>query len=158
MIQRLLGLAVLSCLWVLAFLFMPETAESQTCPGFAIEGFGKDTTGGCGGKIINVTNLNNSGAGSLRACLEASGTRICRPTVSGWVTLSDDIEIVNGNLTLDGSVAPNGGLGVRGESVRIRASTLFFDTSASEQAHVHPMILANTMRSPSMVPVPKYKI
>ena len=63
MIQRLLGLAVLSCLLGLAFLFMPETAESQTCPGFAIEGFGKDTTGGCGGKIINITNLNNSGCG-----------------------------------------------------------------------------------------------
>jgi pectate lyase len=126
MIQRLLGLAVLSCLWVLAVLFMPQTAESQTCPNFVIEGFGKSTTGGCGGKVINVTNLNDSGSGSLRACLEASGTRICNPTVSGWVTLTNKIEISDGNLTLDGSTVPNGGFGVKGQSVLIRASNVIF--------------------------------
>ena len=111
---------------LIAVLFLTPRFVQSACPDFVIEGFGQNTTGGCGGTVINVTNLNNSGAGSLRACLEASGTRICRPTVSGWVTLTNDIEILHGDLTLDGSMAPNGGFGVKGNPTAIRASNVIF--------------------------------
>jgi pectate lyase len=119
-------MAFFACILAGSGLMMPEPAMSQSCPNFVIQGFGRSTTGGCGGKVIDVTTLANSGTGSLRACLEASGTRICAVKVSGWVTLNDHIEIENGNLTLDGSTAPNGGLGIKGEGVRIRASNVIF--------------------------------
>ena len=57
------------------------------------EGFGADAAGGHGGRVIEVTNLEDSGEGSLRAAMEASGPRVCVFRVSGTITLKEAIRV-----------------------------------------------------------------
>ena len=64
-------------------------------------GFGKNTTGGKGGTLCQVTNLNDSGAGSLRACAEAVGPMWITFTVSGTIRLNSVMHIKS-NKTIDG--------------------------------------------------------
>lgn len=65
-------------------------------------GFGRNATGGAGGTVVTVTNLNNSGPGSLREALEATGASIIGFSVSGTINLNSDIN-VKSNKTIDGN-------------------------------------------------------
>ena len=67
-------------------------------------GFGRNVTGGLGGRLIEVTNTNDSGAGSLRHALEQSGRRyvFMQSQLSGTCTTSSNISITDKNFTLDG--------------------------------------------------------
>ncbi len=78
------------------------------------EGFGAGAVGGRGGRVIEVTNLENSGEGSLRAALEASGPRICVFRVSGIITLKSAIQVRTPYLTIAGQTSP-GGVEIRGD-------------------------------------------
>ena len=86
------------------------------------EGFGKYATGGRGGSVIKVTNLNNSGSGSLRSALEASGTRTIVFEVGGTINLSSNIYVNDGNFTLAGQTAPGDGILIRGAMIQIERS------------------------------------
>lgn len=77
------------------------------------EGFGAKSVGGRGGKVMEVTNLNDSGPGSLRSCVEASGPRICVFRVGGTITTETEIIAKNPYLTIAGQTAPGGGITVR---------------------------------------------
>ena len=80
------------------------------------QGGASDITGGRGGTVIHVTNLNDSGAGSLRAALTSTVTRIIVFDVSGTIVLSSGISLgsSNSNFTVAGQTAPEGGITIRG--------------------------------------------
>lgn len=75
------------------------------------EGFGRFAQGGRGGAIIHVTNLNDSGPGSLRACIDATGPRTCIFRVGGVIRFTTRPPIIrNPYLTIAGQTAPGGGI------------------------------------------------
>ncbi len=76
------------------------------------EGYGKYTTGGRGGTVIEVKNLNASGPGSLGAAISASGPRIVVFKVAGTITGS--FNITRGDITIAGQTAPGDGICIRG--------------------------------------------
>ena len=87
------------------------------------EGFGAAAAGGRGGKVIYVTTLNESGEGSLRGCIEASGPRTCIFRIGGTITLDEaSLAVSNPFLTIAGESAPGGGIAIRNGSTQIRPS------------------------------------
>ena len=102
-------------LWILVLLLLlPLTAFAQVKAFPTAEGFGAQAVGGRGGTVYKVTNLNNSGTGSLRACMEATGPRTCIFTVGGTINLTSAITVQEAQsyLTVAGQTAPGGGINI----------------------------------------------
>ena len=89
-------------------------------PGAA--GFGMETTAGRGGTIFKVTNLNASGTGSLKACVDGTTARTCVFEVSGVIRITTDLTIRNSKITIAGQTAPSPGIMLRGAGIKIQAS------------------------------------
>ncbi|MFL0357243.1 polysaccharide lyase family 1 protein [Erythrobacter sp. GH1-10] len=74
-------------------------------------GYGASSRGGEGGAIIAVTNLRDSGPGSYRACVEASGPRVCVFRVDGVIRFTGRPPIIRQPyLTIAGQTAPGVGI------------------------------------------------
>jgi pectate lyase len=89
------------------------------------EGFGAAASGGRGGRAIAVTTLADSGAGSLRECMMATGARTCVFRVAGTITLLSQIRPTAGNLTIAGQTAPGGGIAIRNDPSNLTGSPIF---------------------------------
>jgi hypothetical protein len=89
-------------------------------PGAA--GFGMETKAGRGGRVYKVTNLNASGSGSLKACIDATVPRTCVFEVSGAIRITSDLIIRNNQIRIAGQTAPSPGIMIRGAAIKITAS------------------------------------
>jgi pectate lyase len=97
------------------------TRAADTPPAFpGAEGFGTRTPGGRGGRVRIVRALGDSGPGSLREALAATGPRVVVFRVGGLITLTSPIEIAEPFLTIAGQSAPGDGICIRGHGIVIR--------------------------------------
>ncbi len=97
----------------MAAAFSCATAFADDVPAFpGAEGHGRYVTGGRGGNIIHVTNLNDSGTGSLRAAVSGSSKKIIVFDVGGVIALTKDLKI-GSNTTILGQTAPSPGITLR---------------------------------------------
>src|SRR5262249_12018369 len=70
------------------------------------EGYGRFSRGGRGGRVIEVTNLDDSGPGSFRAAVDAGGPRTVVFRVSGVIRLRSPVTVSHPYLTVAGETAP----------------------------------------------------
>ena len=121
------GVLTLTFLLLLSIFSIPVIAESENdalVPAFpGAEGYGKYTTGGRGGDVYIVTNLNDSGPGSLRDAVSESNRTIVFE-VSGNLVLDSPLRIKGDNITIAGQTAPGDGISVVNHTTYIEGNNI----------------------------------
>ena len=100
---------------ILAILTLTTMAQAPAFPG--AEGHGRYVAGGRGGKVVHVTNLNDSGAGSFRQAVSGTDKKTVVFDVGGVIPLIRDVTI-GANTTILGQTAPSPGITLRYYTLR----------------------------------------
>ena len=102
-------------------ILFPLFLIAQTPAVPSVVGAGAYTTGGRGGIVVHVTNLNDSGTGSLREALMMTVPRTIVFDVSGRIHLTSHIELIleNSDFTVAGQTAPEGGITISGRPIQM---------------------------------------
>jgi pectate lyase len=104
------------------------SAEAQARPAKAIpafpgaEGFGAVSAGGRGGRVIEVTSLDDSGPGTYREACQAEGPRTVVFKVAGIVHLTKAVAINHPFITIAGQTSPGDGICIAGETTLINTN------------------------------------
>ena len=101
---------ILSSLLFLILFVTHSGAQTPAFPG--AEGHGRYVTGGRGGKIVHVTNLNDSGTGSFRQAVSGTDKKTVVFDVGGVIALKSNVNI-GANTTIMGQTAPAPGITMR---------------------------------------------
>jgi len=144
-----------------AFDDLVVTVTNNSIPNFpGAEGFGSHTIGGRGGRVIYVTNLNDSGPGSLRSAIDTTGPRIVMFKVSGNIDLQRNLVIRNPFITIAGQSAPGDGISINNYEFRIITHDIVIRYLRFRVGDLNPANLSNNssglriMASISTLPLP----
>jgi hypothetical protein len=105
--------------------YVPDAAKPEDLPQAKIPAFpgawggGMYSFGGRGGKVLVVTNLNDSGPGSFREACEQGGPRIIVFNVAGIIRLKAAVSIRAPYITIAGNTAPGDGVCIAGNTVEL---------------------------------------
>ena len=109
---------------IVYLLLMIVYTQAQPIAFPSAEGYGKYTSGGRGGRVLTVTNLNDNGKGSFREAVEQQGPRIVIFATDGTIELKSPLRINNDSITITGQSAPGDGICLKDYPLVINASNV----------------------------------
>ncbi|MGZ3218283.1 hypothetical protein [Paracoccus sp. T5] len=98
--------------WAVAICLAVQASPATATAFPGAEGYGATAESWRGGRVVAVTSLRNEGPGTLRACVEAEGARVCIFKVAGTITLDRPL-MIRSDVYVAGQTAPGGGIQLR---------------------------------------------